>query len=139
GAAAIVDHDLLAERLAHALGGGARHGVGSAAGREWHDQRDRSAGIVLRGGALRRQRPRARRAGQECDNRTPRHGALPTMIRRVGKGAQIMSRQHTMQCDRAVPTIAATPHACARRARTVAYAERAEYRAFAHPTEPEFN
>ena len=56
GAAAVLDHDLLAERLAHLLGDDARHHVVAAAGRVGHDQRDRPVGIVLR---------RGRRCGRE--------------------------------------------------------------------------
>src|SRR5262249_6649029 len=40
GAAAILDDDLLAEHLAHAVGGAARHGVVAAAGGVGNDQRD---------------------------------------------------------------------------------------------------
>jgi hypothetical protein len=51
GAAAIVDHDLLAERLAHALGDRARQRIVAAAGRKRHHQRDRADRIGLRRGA----------------------------------------------------------------------------------------
>ena len=40
GAAAVLDHDLLSERLAHPLGHQARQRVIAAAGRERHHQRD---------------------------------------------------------------------------------------------------
>ena len=46
--ALVLDHDLLAERLAHLLGDDARHHVVAAAGRIRHHQRDRARGIVLR-------------------------------------------------------------------------------------------
>ena len=52
-AALVLDHDLLAERLAHLLGDDARHHVVAAAGRIRDDQRDRPRRIVLRGGARR--------------------------------------------------------------------------------------
>ena len=45
GAAAIVDDDLLAERLAHLVGDAARRGAGAAAGRERNDERDRARRI----------------------------------------------------------------------------------------------
>ena len=48
GAAAILDHDLLAERRAHPVGDDARHGVVAAARRVGNDQGDRAGRIVLR-------------------------------------------------------------------------------------------
>ena len=64
GAAAIVDDDRLAQRMRQPVGDDARHRVDAAAGRERHDQRDRTGGIALRAGAERRQQKRdgARRA-----------------------------------------------------------------------------
>jgi hypothetical protein len=47
GAAAILDHHLLPERLAHALGDEARERIIAAAGRERHDQRDWTRWIGL--------------------------------------------------------------------------------------------
>ena len=52
GAAAVLDHDGLAEPRAHPLGDDARDHVVAAAGRVGHDQRDRARRIV--GGAIRR-------------------------------------------------------------------------------------
>jgi hypothetical protein len=48
GAAAILDHDLLAERVRKLLPDDAAHRVDAAAGRIGHDQRDRSGRIILR-------------------------------------------------------------------------------------------
>ncbi len=50
GAGAVLDHDLLAERLAHLLGRDAREQIVAAAGRVRHDQGDRTVGVVLRVG-----------------------------------------------------------------------------------------
>ena len=62
GAAAVVDHDRLAEHLAHLVGDDAPDDGGAAAGRERHDQRDRPVGIVLRaGGRCRQGEPRQQR------------------------------------------------------------------------------
>jgi len=47
GAAAIVDDDILPERLAQRLAQDARRGIGRAAGREVDDKRDGTAGIIL--------------------------------------------------------------------------------------------
>ena len=47
GAAAVLDHDRLAERLAHLLGHDPPHDRGRAAGWERHHQRDRAGRIVL--------------------------------------------------------------------------------------------
>ena len=54
-AATIFDHDLLAQRLAHFLGGGPRHEVVAAAGRVGNDQGDGPARIILRAGRGREQ------------------------------------------------------------------------------------
>ena len=51
GAADVLDHQRLAERLAHLLGDDARDHVARAAGRERHDHGDGAVGIVLRRGA----------------------------------------------------------------------------------------
>ena len=51
GARPVLDHDVLSERLAHALADEARHDVVAAARRERHHQRDRPRGINV--GALR--------------------------------------------------------------------------------------
>jgi hypothetical protein len=48
GAGRVLDHDGLSERAAHALAENARDRVGRAAGREWHDQCDRTGRIRLR-------------------------------------------------------------------------------------------
>ena len=48
GAADVLDDELLAERLRHAVLDDARDRIGGAAGRERHHQRDRTAGIGLR-------------------------------------------------------------------------------------------
>ena len=55
GAALVLDHDLLAERLAHLLGDDARHHVVAAAGGVRNDQGDRPRRIVLRRRAGRRE------------------------------------------------------------------------------------
>jgi hypothetical protein len=44
----VIDHHRLLEGLAQLLADDAGGGVDAAAGGEWHDQRDRPAGIVLR-------------------------------------------------------------------------------------------
>src|SRR5262249_25795182 len=49
GAAAVVDHELLADRVRHPIGDDACHNGGAAAGRERHNQRDGPGRIVLRG------------------------------------------------------------------------------------------
>ena len=54
GAAAIVDDDLLAERLAHLVGNAARGGAGAAARGERDHQGDRARGVALRRGGRRR-------------------------------------------------------------------------------------
>src|SRR3954468_20694489 len=46
GAGAVVDHDLLAERLAELVADRADDDGGAAARREWNDQRDRPLGIL---------------------------------------------------------------------------------------------
>ncbi len=48
GAGAVLDDDVLAERLAHLLGDDARHHVVAAAGGVRHHQRDRPGRIILR-------------------------------------------------------------------------------------------
>src|SRR4029079_5757228 len=48
GAGAVVDDDLLAERLAELVADGADDDGGAAAGREGNDERDRPGRIVLR-------------------------------------------------------------------------------------------
>jgi hypothetical protein len=50
GAADVLDHDRLAERFLHRVLDDARDGVGGAAGRERHQQRDGVIGIGLCGG-----------------------------------------------------------------------------------------
>ena len=75
GAAAVVDHDRLAKRLAHLVGDDARDDGGAAAGRERHHQGDGTVGIILRGG-------RHAQAGGERDQREPkrspdRHCGIP--------------------------------------------------------------
>jgi hypothetical protein len=50
GAAAVIHHDLLADRPAHLVGDHAPQGVVAAAGRKRDDERDRPGGVYLRGG-----------------------------------------------------------------------------------------
>jgi hypothetical protein len=54
GAAAVVDDDILPERLAQRLAQDARHGIGGASGREVDDERDGTVGIILRRRSKRR-------------------------------------------------------------------------------------
>src|SRR5262249_16782684 len=63
--------NVLPERLAQRLAEDARHGVGRAAGREIDDQRDRTAGIILRGRCKRRRHRRGRSAAQQRDELAP--------------------------------------------------------------------
>ena len=77
GAAAVLDHDLLAERVAQPLRDQPRDGVVAAAGRERHDQRDRARRIGLRSA----DRPCEHRRHQRAINGTsarhgPAHAAL---------------------------------------------------------------
>jgi hypothetical protein len=78
GAAAIVDDDLLAERLAHLVGDAARGGAGAAARGERDHQGDRARGVALRRGG--------RRAGStpttpsKANSVQPRTLASPTFL-----------------------------------------------------------
>jgi hypothetical protein len=47
-ARAVFDDDGLSPFARQELGHDARHGIGGPAGREWHDDLDRAAGIILR-------------------------------------------------------------------------------------------
>ena len=69
GAAAVLDDDLLAERLAHLVGDDARDGVVAAAGRIGHDQRDRAGRIVLRRSGAAGQRRRSDRISAQISSR----------------------------------------------------------------------
>ena len=67
----ILDHDRLAERLAHALGERAREAVRRTAGEIGHDHRDRPRRIGLRTGDIRQRRKRggACRQAEKCSAR----------------------------------------------------------------------
>src|SRR5262249_38601024 len=82
GTAAVLHHDLLAKRLAHALGGRAGKRVVAAARRERHHQGDGPNGIILRGGGGRRQHGQRRRAQDDADTaaRGRRHESLPRIF-----------------------------------------------------------
>ena len=71
-AAAVLDHDLLAEHRAHLVGGDTRHDVVAAAGRVGHHQRDRPVGVV----ALRR----GRRCGRHGPSKS-QQGQAPSARR----------------------------------------------------------
>ena len=60
GAAAVVDHDRLLERVAQLVGDGAGDDAGAAARRERNDQRDRLCRIILRAARFRERRGRQR-------------------------------------------------------------------------------
>ena len=47
-AAAVVHHHLLAQQLGQFVGEQPRHGIGAAAGREWHHEADRPGWVRLR-------------------------------------------------------------------------------------------
>jgi hypothetical protein len=57
GAGPVHHHERLLEALAETVGEQARQEIGSAAGREWHDQLDRARRIIVR--------PRGGNAGQQ--------------------------------------------------------------------------
>ena len=75
GAAAVLDHDGLAEARAHPLGDDARDHVVAAAGRVGHDQRDRTGRIVRRLRAATPARNAARDSGRAQQRRSFRLGA----------------------------------------------------------------
>ena len=66
GAADVLDDDLLAERLRHAVLDDARDRIGRAAGRVRHHERDRTAGIGLRRRGAGRQDTRGEKRRREC-------------------------------------------------------------------------
>ena len=73
GAAAVLDHDGLAEARAHPLGDDARDHVVAAAGRVGHDQRDRVGRIIRRAGC--------RRCPPEMPPRRPPRATSSPLIR----------------------------------------------------------
>src|SRR5215468_5094896 len=89
GAAAIVDDDILPERLAQRLAQDARRGIGRASGREIDDKRDGTAGILLRRG--KRHGRHRRRAAESQDEFAPSH----KQIRLISPYADgVMARGH---------------------------------------------
>ena len=70
GAAAVVDNDLLAQRLGHFVGDAARHDAGAAARNKRHHQGDRPDRIVLRAGGARGQAEDQGRRSQYCSDHT---------------------------------------------------------------------
>jgi alkanesulfonate monooxygenase SsuD/methylene tetrahydromethanopterin reductase-like flavin-dependent oxidoreductase (luciferase family) len=80
GAAAILDHDLLAERVRKLLPDDAAHRIDAAAGRIGHDHGDRAGRIILRRGRSRHRAaaaPQPARSSPQSGNDSPAHHVFP--------------------------------------------------------------
>ena len=94
GAADVLDDDLLAERLRHAVLDDARDRIGRAAGRERHHERDRTAGIGLRccsAGWEDRCGEKRRRAAEQRDELAPPHSISSSARPESGSGTVMPS------------------------------------------------
>ena len=93
GSADVLDDDLLAERLRHAVLNDARDRVGYAAGRERHNECDGTAGIGLR--RCKAGRRNACDKKRRCERACERHGICPRRAQArpaIGLRAQIPTK-----------------------------------------------
>ncbi|MNN31100.1 hypothetical protein D3C81_1447730 [compost metagenome] len=103
GAGAIVDHHVLAERIAQFLGRDARDGIGAAAGGKRHDKADRTAGPAISSvdsGGKRQRCQRGQRqdgGGKHAPRTESRHGGLLGFLYR--QAARIQAGRMTRSGD----------------------------------------